>query len=59
MENSTIDNWSSKQLQKEALSPTATIVTKLLGNENREMLQRLSIKLGISNEEVYKLASEL
>jgi hypothetical protein len=59
MSHLAINNWSSKELEYQKLSPTALIVTKLLDNKNSEMLKRLSTKLGISNEEIFKLASEL
>jgi uncharacterized protein YidB (DUF937 family) len=59
MSHLAINNWSSKQTENQKLSPTALIVTKLLDNKNSEMLKRLSTKLGISNEEIFKLASEL
>ena len=51
--------WNSPQNEILVLSPTAEIVTRLLNNENGEMLNRICIKLGISSEEIYQLVAEM
>ena len=59
MRNHILENSSSPSDKIQVLSPTAVIVTRLLGAENGEMLSRIKLKLGITKEEVYQLVSEL